>query len=289
MQMLVQPFDPNQFNFNRVKEKEVLFEVRRRRKDEGQDTAEGEGHMIAVNVSPIDRGHVLLVPEPSSCLPQVMTLSSLQLCLELVSLSGHSGFCMVANSLLAYASVNHLHYHFLYIDHPHLPARTLGGREVNGTRGCYQLTRHYVRGFGFQLDSDPQSCARAIFQVVSLLLVSGVPYNIAMLRGPPFSDPHAPSDPRHPPSAPPSLVRTILIPRKPVLGLKQLYQRVGPPPPLFAASCELALGLIPVMDMETYATITEEEIVAILKEQELTEDEFSALVDKLSSYNETKS
>ena len=41
--------------------------------------------------------------------------------------------------------------------------------------------------------------------------------------------------------------------------------------------------------METYATITEEEIVAILKEQELTEDEFSALVDKLSSYNETKS
>ena len=27
--------------------------------------------MIAVNVSPIDRGHVLLVPEPASCLPQV--------------------------------------------------------------------------------------------------------------------------------------------------------------------------------------------------------------------------
>ena len=28
-------------------------------------------HMLAVNVSPIDRGHVLLVPEPASCLPQV--------------------------------------------------------------------------------------------------------------------------------------------------------------------------------------------------------------------------
>ena len=27
--------------------------------------------MVAVNVSPIDRGHVLLVPEPTSCLPQV--------------------------------------------------------------------------------------------------------------------------------------------------------------------------------------------------------------------------
>jgi hypothetical protein len=72
-------------------------------------------------------------------------------------------------------------------------------------------------------------------------------------------------------------------------GFKQIYQRVGPPPPFFAASCELALGLIPIMDKETYATITEEEIVAILKEQELTEEEFSALVDRLSSYNETKS
>ena len=28
-------------------------------------------HMVAVNVSPIDKGHVLLVPEPTSCLPQV--------------------------------------------------------------------------------------------------------------------------------------------------------------------------------------------------------------------------
>ena len=29
---------------------------------------------------------------------------------------------MVANSLLAFASVNHLHYHFLYIDQPLLAA-----------------------------------------------------------------------------------------------------------------------------------------------------------------------
>ena len=34
-------------------------------------------HLIAVNVSPIDRGHVLLVPEPASCLPQVSRLLQL--------------------------------------------------------------------------------------------------------------------------------------------------------------------------------------------------------------------
>ena len=35
-----------------------------------------------------------------------------------------------------------------------------GGREVRGCRGCYQLTGHYVRGFGFQMNSDPKTCAR---------------------------------------------------------------------------------------------------------------------------------
>ena len=32
---------------------------------------------------------------------------------------------MVSNSLLAYASVNHLHYHFLYLDHPVLASRVV--------------------------------------------------------------------------------------------------------------------------------------------------------------------
>lgn len=38
--------------------------------------SEGEGgehkrHLVLVNVSPITHGHALLVPEPSTCLPQV--------------------------------------------------------------------------------------------------------------------------------------------------------------------------------------------------------------------------
>ena len=36
-----------------------------------------------------------------------------------------SGFCMVANSLLAYASVNHLHYHFMCVAEPTLAARVV--------------------------------------------------------------------------------------------------------------------------------------------------------------------
>ncbi len=36
--------------------------------------------------------------------------------------SFYSGLIMVANSLLAYASVNHLHYHFMYTAQPLLAA-----------------------------------------------------------------------------------------------------------------------------------------------------------------------
>ena len=34
-------------------------------------TMQGKCHHMIVNVSPIDRGHTLFVPEPESCLPQV--------------------------------------------------------------------------------------------------------------------------------------------------------------------------------------------------------------------------
>ena len=40
------------------------------------------------------------------------------------------GFCMVANSVLAYASVNHLHYHFLYLEHPLLAGTLVSGSPL---------------------------------------------------------------------------------------------------------------------------------------------------------------
>ena len=64
------------------------------------------------------------VPQPTQVRGnEHMEMLSLSLSLSLPHT--HSGFCMVANSLLAYASVNHLHYHFIYTAHPLLPARTV--------------------------------------------------------------------------------------------------------------------------------------------------------------------
>ena len=39
--------------------------------------------------------------------------------------SRSNGLCIVANSLLAYASVNHLHYHILYVREPVLAAKVV--------------------------------------------------------------------------------------------------------------------------------------------------------------------
>ena len=85
-----------------------------------------------------------------------------------------------------------------------------------------------------------------------------------------------------------------------VVGFKQLYQREGEPPPFFAASCELGLGLIPILgmymsshdqyqnviyilhtDCDKYLNISEDEILAILREQAISDDSFSTLVTKL--------
>ena len=53
-------------------------------------------------------------------------------------------------------------------------------------------------------------CCREVFKVVSLLLELGVAHNMVMLRGEPFDQNKTPGET--------TVVRTLLIPRKPALG-----------------------------------------------------------------------
>ena len=88
-------FSKDQFNFTKIKPNEILFSLR-----PGLDTAVSifdssfssrVDHMIAVNVSPIDDCHVLMIPELNSCINQKMTITSLLMAFDLVQLSGHPG------------------------------------------------------------------------------------------------------------------------------------------------------------------------------------------------------
>ena len=78
------PFDSSAFNFGKVKSDEVLMQFLPQRED-----AKSSSHQIVVNVSPLEFGHVLLVPSVTSHLPQVLTLDSLRLGIELLLLSSN--------------------------------------------------------------------------------------------------------------------------------------------------------------------------------------------------------
>lgn len=273
MTSLRQLYDPSLFNFNQVKEAEILSEICAVCDDEGGGTGRCGGdvackhHIVVVNVSPITHGHCMLVPEPSSCLPQVLTEDSLRLCLDVMALSNSSGFTIVANSLLAHASVNHLHYHILKVEQPVLATRA-EGRHIAGH--VYALTSHPTPGFGFQLNASTKDCARAIFAVVDVLLEGDIPHNLVILKGTPFE----------PDKGPAQVVKTILIPRRPHHGGQGLP---AVPPLLSAAACELAQGFIPVLDTSRFQTLTEQEILQILQEKSLSEKDFQLLLQDIKS------
>lgn len=73
MLQVMQPFDPAKFNFRKALQKEILYQVER-----GEEASYSEAatvgpdpNLVFINISPIDYGHVLLVPRVMSDLPQV--------------------------------------------------------------------------------------------------------------------------------------------------------------------------------------------------------------------------
>eukprot|EP00936_MAST-01D_sp_MAST-1D-sp1_P001893 g1893.t1 len=143
---VVQAFDDKRFNFNKVREGEVLGSVGLERRADGWPCLRtiwagacdavgaaatsaadagviGGGNSCApppskliVNVSPLTPGHFILAPFTALQLPQVLTADALLLGLVLVQSSRRFDFRVVFNSLGAWASVNHLHLHGVYLD-----------------------------------------------------------------------------------------------------------------------------------------------------------------------------
>ena len=72
-----QPFDASRFHFNKISDEEILFDV---------ECGDGN-NVVAVNVSPIDWGHCLLLTERFQNLPQRVTQFSLRKTLELLMMS----------------------------------------------------------------------------------------------------------------------------------------------------------------------------------------------------------
>ncbi|XP_048269741.1 GDP-D-glucose phosphorylase 1 isoform X2 [Bombus terrestris] len=100
-----QPFNEKDFNFTKLVSEEQIMNLNNTDKDD----------ITAINASPIEYCHSLLLPQRCKQLPQLVTKHSLVKAVELFSLSLSSYIRVAFNSLCAFASVNHLHWHLYYL------------------------------------------------------------------------------------------------------------------------------------------------------------------------------
>ncbi len=112
----MQRFDNGKFNFTKALQKEVLFQF------EAADMSSkgsaflplapvsGSPNLVFINVSPIEYGHVLLVPRALDRLNQLVQPDTLKLALQFAHEAANPYFRLAFNSLGAYGTVNHLHF-----------------------------------------------------------------------------------------------------------------------------------------------------------------------------------
>ncbi|PKA59142.1 GDP-L-galactose phosphorylase 1 [Apostasia shenzhenica] len=113
---VLQPFDDKKFNFTKIAQQEVIF-----RFEESESCMNnylgtssmfdpGSLNIIAINVSPIGHGHVLLLPHILKRSPQKMDREGLLLSLYMSREASSPYFRVIYNSLGAFATINHLHF-----------------------------------------------------------------------------------------------------------------------------------------------------------------------------------
>ncbi|XP_033735948.1 GDP-D-glucose phosphorylase 1-like [Pecten maximus] len=280
-----QPFDQNIFNFSRIKTGEVLFLLDR--KTSGPDTSSGEvamcngindednesgkelctqdlkpQNLVIINISPLEYGHVLVVPDVYSFRPQMLTESAIQLAIETMLLSAHQGFRLGFNSLCALASVNHQHFHAYYLEHE-LFVESCPVKHLKGI--LYELEVMPTKGFVFQLHgSTIQEISSAIYLVADYLQKSEVAHNLFITRGTVFGEDRTSRK---------RTLRLFLWPRKKFIGVKvEACFNV--------AVVELA-GHLPIKIVDQYKDLTEESINNTLGEAQLDEAEYQSIKDSV--------
>lgn len=106
---LVSEFDENRFNFNKINENEYLLECI-------SETRKIPRISFLINNSPLTRYHSLVCPDLRSNYAQVLTFNAIKCAVDIMLGFDDSKFKIAYNSSGAFASVNHLHMHLLYIE-----------------------------------------------------------------------------------------------------------------------------------------------------------------------------
>uniref|UniRef100_A0A2C9LAB3 GDP-D-glucose phosphorylase 1 n=1 Tax=Biomphalaria glabrata TaxID=6526 RepID=A0A2C9LAB3_BIOGL len=297
-----QQFNPEDFNFTRVQPKEVIFNLVNKTETSSAtgsqcsrndyfkngvpngylvcngkvdaecsscETKRPERHTLVVNVSPMEYGHCLLVPQIDKLPAQILTEVSIQVALETILLSSHRGLLMGFNSLCAFASVNHLHFHLYYLEHEliadHCPVTHLGGK-------VYEMTAVPCPGFGMQLHgSTVQKLARLTHRISDYFIKNEIAHNVFICRGPVFGEDR---NSFH------TTVRLFIWPRKKFIvgpstsqgGRSEDYMRKKSCDEFNVACIELG-GHLPIKEEAGYNRMTEEEVDEIIADACIPDDD----------------
>uniref|UniRef100_A0A8C9P6U8 GDP-D-glucose phosphorylase 1 n=1 Tax=Spermophilus dauricus TaxID=99837 RepID=A0A8C9P6U8_SPEDA len=245
-----QAFDPEQFNFNKIRPGEVLFRLHRKPND--CSAVQQEDILVIINVSPLEWGHVLLVPEPTLGLPQRLLPGVLRAGLETVLLSSHPGFRVGFNSLGGLASVNHLHLHGYYLAH-RLPVEGAPSEALDPGGHLYLLQAVPAPGFLFYTSGpgpDLEALISRVCRATDYLTDHEIAHNLFVTRGAPPGKASA--------STMLTGVRVILWARKSNFGIKEGEA-------FNVALCELA-GHLPVKTYQDFSSLTEEAALALIQD-----------------------
>ncbi|BFZ12234.1 hypothetical protein BsWGS_15273 [Bradybaena similaris] len=228
-----------------------------------QPDTQQERHMLIVNVSPMEFGHCLLVPQVDSHRPQVLTQTAIQVAIETMLLSGHRGMRMGFNSLCAFASVNHLHFHLYYLEQElivdYSPVRHLGGRY-------FEFTGLPCPGFALQLYGTTVSeMARLTHRISSYFQESDIAHNVFLTRGCVFGEER---------NSTLTTVRLFIWPRKKFIGTKSSNE--------FNVACIELGGHLPFKEVEGYHNLTESDVDDIIAGACLPPEQYSSIRDHIT-------
>ncbi|KAK8754541.1 hypothetical protein OTU49_016660 [Cherax quadricarinatus] len=263
---VVQPFEPECFNFTKIKTEEILTNLHYEQNSPktvdtvGKGTAVLEGSVV-INNAPICSNHSLLVPFLDQCQPQVLNEKGLMIALHTILLSTTPDIRIGFNSLTGYASVNHFHFHLYYLSHK-LNIETAECRRLAGP--CYVFKDFPCPAFVFQLENkDVDELIRSVMKVIKLFLSKEIAHNLYITRGTSLDGNS--TDGEY------DTVRVILWARKPSYGIKDIS--------VFAtAVCELA-GHVPIYSCDHWNNLSEEDIIPTIKG--VCEEEFEDMSPKI--------
>eukprot|EP00258_Populus_trichocarpa_P019026 XP_006383317.2 GDP-L-galactose phosphorylase 1 [Populus trichocarpa] len=188
---VLQDFDETKFNFTKVGHFRFEKSIDHNRHFfpsappiTADSNSSNSSSVVAINVSPIEYGHVLLIPQVLNCLPQRIDHGSFLLALHMAKEAADPFFRVGYNSLGAFATINHLHFQAYYLAAPFpvekAPTRRIMTMKSPQDEGVIvsQLLNYPVRGLVFEGGSTVQDLSDSVASSCIFLQNNNIPFNV---------------------------------------------------------------------------------------------------------------